>query len=138
MEREQQITKLINVLRRTALSVEGEASKEVVDQAIGQYNRVLSALTELDEGVGPVFVPLEEGTGPEAVAAACRQLASYYRDEVGLAEPLFDTDAFREFWQKSAQDLEEVGDFIRESIEKMKEKKRKHEAHSNGAEDSES
>jgi hypothetical protein len=137
MEREQQITKLVNVLRRTAASVQGDASAEVTKQAIGQYNRVLSTLSDLDEGAKAIFVPLEDDTGPEAVEASCHQLAAYFRDETGIADTFFDTDAFKDFWQKSAQDLEEVGDYIRESIEKMKAKKRRHEtheAHENGEE----
>jgi hypothetical protein len=135
MEREQQITKLVNVLRRTAASVEGDVSEEVILQAIGQYNRVLEALSDLDEGAKAIFIPLKDDTGAEAVAASCYQLAAYFRDETGIADTFFDTDAFKDFWQKSAQDLEEVGDYIRESIEKMKEKKRRHktaETHENG------
>lgn len=132
MEREQQITKLVNVLRRTAASVEGEASEEVIKQAIGQYNRVLSALSDLDEGAKAIFIPLKDDAGADAVGASCHQLAAYFHDETVISDSFFDTDAFKDFWQKSAQDLEEVGDFIRESIEKMKAKKRGQEMQ-NGA-----
>lgn len=134
MEREQQITKLVNVLRRTAASVQGDVSEEVTKQAIGQYNRVLSALSDLDEAAKAIFIPLEDDTGAEAVAASCYQLAAYFHDETGFTDTFFDSDAFKDFWQKSAQELEEVGDFIRESIEKMKARKRGKEMQ-NGAEE---
>ena len=123
MERAQQLTKLVNVLRRTARSVRGETSAEVVEQAIGQYNRVLSALSELDNELEALFVSLPDGSDPGVVASACRQLAAYYRDEVGQPENPFDSDSFKDFWKSSAQDLEDVGDFIRDSIARMQEKK---------------
>ncbi len=133
MEREQQITKLVNVLRQTARSLHDEASTEVVDQASGQYNRVLDALTELDTEVGTLFLPIAEGADSDVVAAACRRLAAYYRDEVGHADTPFDADSFKDFWRRSAQDLEDVGDFIRDGIARMQER-REQKTHKNGEE----
>jgi hypothetical protein len=123
MEREQQLTKLVNVLRRTARSVRGETSADVVEQAIGQYNRVLSALSDLDNELEALFVPLADGSDPGVVASSCRQLAAYYRDEVSQPDNPFDSESFKGFWKSSAQDLEDVGDFIRDSIARMQEKK---------------
>lgn len=131
MEREQQITKLVNVLRQTARSLHGDASTEVVEAAIGQYNRVLSTLSKLDEDVESLFVPITEGAGSDVVAADCRRLASYYRDEVGHTDTPFDSDSFRDFWKKSAEDLEDVGDFIRDGIARMQERQ-KAKPHRNG------
>jgi len=133
MEREQQITKLVSVLRRTARSLHDETSPDVIDQAVGQYNRVLSALSRLDEEVEALFIPIVEGTGSDVVAAACRQLAAYYSDEASQSETPFDSDSFRDFWRKSAEDLEDVGDFIRDSIARMQEKKEA-KPHRNGEE----
>jgi hypothetical protein len=135
MEREQKVTKLINVLRRTASSVSNEPSEEVVGQAIGQYNRVYDTLAAMDQDLSTLFVKLSDGATAAEVAAACRQLAAYYRDEISVADTLLDPDSFKEFWKKSAQDLEDLGDFIRGSIERMQEKARKHEASSNGSDD---
>jgi len=132
MEREQQITKLVNVLRQTARSLHGETSVEVVDQALGQYNRVLSTLSESDEELGVLFVPLAEGTGSDVVTAACRRLAAYYRDEVSHGDTPFDADSFRDFWRKSAEDLEDFSDFIRDGIARMQDR-REPKAHKNGA-----
>ena len=133
MEREQQITKLVNVLRQTARSLHNEASAEVVEEAVGQYNRVLSALSKLDEDVQSLFLPITDGTGSDVVAAACRRLAAYYRDEVGHADTPFDADSFKDFWRRSAQDLEDVGDFIRDGIARMQER-REQKTHKNGEE----
>ena len=134
MEREQQITKLVSVLRRTSGSLHADASPEVVEQARGQYNRVLASLSKLDEEVGAVFVPLTEGASADVISAACRQLAAYYSDELEGIETPFDSESFKEFWRKSAKDLEDVGDFIRESISKMQEKKERLRTNKNGEE----
>jgi hypothetical protein len=63
---------------------------------------------------------------------ACRQLAAYYEDEVGRsgawgdwkgvwADPRYgvwvDKRAFKEFWNKSAREIEDLGEHIRETIE---------------------
>jgi hypothetical protein len=55
---------------------------------------------------------------------ACRQLAAYYEDELGPAKGFgrgygfaFDPKMFKEFWEKSAREFEDMGDFIRESID---------------------
>jgi hypothetical protein len=55
---------------------------------------------------------------------AARQLAAYYEDELGPAKGFgraygfaFDPKKFREFWEKSSREFEDMGDFIRESID---------------------
>ena len=62
MEREKELIKLINVLRRTsrmALQSEWTGGKEDAAKfCTDQYNRVLSRLKEIDAGVGSVFDPL--------------------------------------------------------------------------------
>ena len=128
MEREKELIKLINVLRRTsrmALQSEWTGGKE--DAAVfctDQYNRVLARLQELDPGVGTVFEPLPAGSSLTVVAMASRQLAAYYEDELGPTKGFgraygfaFDPNKFREFWEKSAREFEDMGEFIRESID---------------------
>jgi hypothetical protein len=135
MEREKELVKLINVLRRTsrmALQSEWTGGKE--DAAVfctEQYNRVLTRLKELDAGVGAIFEPLPAGSSLTVVAMASRQLAAYYEDELGSARGFgrgygfaFDATKFREFWEKSAREFEDMGEFIRESIDEwLKQKK---------------
>ena len=130
MEREKELVKLINVLRRTgrmALQSEWTGGKEdAAAFCTDQYNRVLARLKELDPGVSVVFEPLAAGSSLTVVAMACRQLAAYYEDEVGRAgwgswDPTqgvwVDKKAFKDFWSKSAREIEDFGEFIRENIE---------------------
>jgi hypothetical protein len=135
MERDKELVKLINVLRRTsrmALQSEWTGGKE--DAAVyctEQYNRVLSRLKELDAGVGAVFQPLPAGSSLTVVAMASRQLAAYFEDELGPSKGFgqgygfaFDPKMFKEFWEKSAREFEDMGEFIRESIDEwLKHKK---------------
>ena len=128
MEREKELVKLINVLRRTsrmALQSEWTGGKE--DAAVfctEQYNRVLTRLKEIDPGVGVIFEPLPAGSSLTVVSMASRQLAAYYEDELGPARGFgraygfaFDSNKFKEFWEKSAREFEDMGEFIRESID---------------------
>ena len=128
MEREKELIKLINVLRRTsrmALQSEWTGGKEdAATFCTEQYNRVLARLKELDPGVGTIFEPLAAGSSLTVVAMACRQLVAYYEDELGPARGFgrgygfgFDSGKFKEFWEKSARDFEDMGEFIRESID---------------------
>jgi hypothetical protein len=116
MEREKELVKLINVLRRTsrmALQSEWTGGKEdAAAFCTDQYNRVLTRLKEMDPGVGAVFEPLPAGSSLTVVAMASRQLAAYYEDELA-----FDPSKFKEFWEKSAREFEDMGEFIRESID---------------------
>jgi hypothetical protein len=135
MEREKELVKLINVLRRTsrmALQSEWTGGKEdAAAFCTEQYNRVLARLKELDPGVGVVFEPLAASSSLTVVAMASRQLAAYYEDELGPSKGFgrgygfaFDSNKFREFWEKSAREFEDMGEFIRESIDEwLKHKK---------------
>jgi hypothetical protein len=131
MEREKELLKLINVLRRTsrmALQSEWTGGKEdAAAYCTDQYNRVLARLKELDPGVSVVFDPLPAGSSLTVVAMASRQLAAYYEDELGPTKGFggrgygygfgVDPRMFREFWDKSAHEFEDLGAFIRESID---------------------
>jgi hypothetical protein len=136
MEREKELSKLVNVLRRTsrmALQSEWTGSSEDASRfCVEQYNRVLVRLKELDPSVAAVFEPLPDGSSLTVAAMACRQLAAYYEDEIGKGagwgewaggcgntkQGLWvDQRAFKEFWNKSARDIEDIGEFIRENID---------------------
>ena len=128
MEREKELLKLVNVLRRTsrmALQSEWTGGKEdAASFCTEQYNRVLARLKEIDPGIGTVFDPLPAGSSLTVVAMAARQLAAYYEDELGPAKHYgrpygfaFDPRTFKEFWEKSSRDIEDLGEFIRESID---------------------
>ena len=126
MEREQEIAKLVNVLRRTSrMALQSEwtgSGQDAATYCVEQYNRVLARLKEIDPDLASVFAPLEQGSSLTVAAMACRQLAAYYEDEVGRHGgwshgARFDTETFKDFWQKSARDIEDLGEYIRESIE---------------------
>jgi hypothetical protein len=136
MEREKELAKLINVLRRTArMALQSEWTGGGQDSAgfcAEQYNRVLARLKEIDANVSSVFEPLPAGSSLTVVAMACRQLAAYYEDELGSSKGFgkahgfaFDSQMFKEFWEKSAREIEDLGEFIRESIEEWARQKKK-------------
>jgi hypothetical protein len=141
MERDKELSKLVNVLRRTArMAMQGEWTGSTEDAAAfcaDKYNRVLTRLKELEPAVAPIFEPLPANSSLTVVAMACRQLSAYFDDEApggregwrgegrgfkGVwADPRagiwVDKRAFKEFWAKSARDIEDLGEFIRERIE---------------------
>src|SRR5215213_2391786 len=143
MEREKEITKLINVLRRTSrTALQSELTGGGPDAAsfcVEQYNRVLARLREIDPDVGAVFAPLPAGSSLTVVAMACRQLAAYYEDEVeadkgwGKAYNFgIGAQPFKDFWQKSAREVEDLGEFIRENIDEWTRQKRHRTRHGAG------
>jgi hypothetical protein len=135
MEREKELAKLVNVLRRTSrMALQSEwtgSSQDAARFCVEQYNRVLARLKEIDPDVANVFDPLATDSSLTVAAMACRQLAAYYEDEVGRAGwgewggvwgdtrhgAWADKKAFKDFWNKSAREIEDFGEFIRENIE---------------------
>src|SRR5438128_11814400 len=128
MEREKELAKLINVLRRTSrMAMQSEWTGSGQDAAAfctEQYNRVLTRLKEIDAGVSTVFEPLPKDSSLTVVAMACRQLAAYYEDELGPQKGFgraaygfhFDPSMFRDFWQKSSREFEDLGEYICEGV----------------------
>lgn len=138
MERQKEIVKLVNVLRRTARMAQQAhwtgGAEDAVSFSIDRYNRVLARLNELDEGLDAIFEPLPEDSSLSVVALACRQLAAYYEDEVRgsgnwgrVYGAAFDTDSFKNFWRQSARDIEDLGEYIRENIETWANQHKKHD-----------
>jgi hypothetical protein len=126
MEREKEIEKLVNVLRRTSrMALQSEwtgGSGDAASFCVEQYNRVLARLKQIDSDLATVFDPLPAESSLTVAAMACRQLAAYYEDEVGSTwgrgyAVSFDPKVFKDFWQKSAREIEDLGEFIRESID---------------------
>ncbi len=136
MERERELAKLVNVLRQTArMAFHSARSGSAQDSAtfcVEQYNRVLTRLKEIDPSVGGIFQPLAAGSSLIVTAIACRQLAAYYEDEVGgvwgwdrACGVGFDAQAFKGFWNKSAQELEGLGEFLRDCFAEWVNQRRK-------------
>jgi len=135
MERDKEIAKLVNVLRRTArMAMQSEwtgGSQDAGSFCVEQYNRVLARLKEIDAEITPIFAPLPHDSSLSVAAMACRQLAAYYEDEVGGHRGWgraygigIDPDTFKDFWCKSAKEIEDLGEFIRESIQEWARQKK--------------
>jgi hypothetical protein len=140
MEKEKEIRKLVHVLVHTARMAfqsewTGAGDKDAAAVCVERHNRILARFVELDPGVTAVFDPLPAEASLSAAAIACRQLASYYEDEIGWSsrvrhacESASDPKAFKEFWRKSARDVQDFGEFMREcSAEWARRRKGKNE-----------
>ena len=129
MERDKEIRKLVHVLIQTARAAfqsewTGSGSSDAASLCVERHNRILARLKELDPGLSAVFEPLPPECSMTAAAIACRQLASYYEDEIGWSSrwrhaygEACDPRAFKEFWRKSARDVQDLGEFMRECSE---------------------
>ncbi|MBI3949048.1 MAG: hypothetical protein HY314_01130 [Acidobacteria bacterium] len=139
-EKEQEIRKLVNVLRRTArLAAQagwgwacGAQSQEHTAQyCVQQYNRIFDRLKEIDPSVATVFGPLAEDTPLEVVIIACRQLAAYYEEDLeateegrrhrhrdwgSFYETAYEAGPFKILFGRGFKDLEELGKIIRECM----------------------
>ena len=141
MERETEIARLVNVLRQTArMAMQSEwtgGAQDTAGYCSEQYNRVLGRLKELEPGIANVFEPLPPGSSLMVAAMACRQLAAYFEDEAGRGRHRggrghafrFDGSTIKEFWRESAQEMEDLGEFIRESVEEWARRKNRRAGH---------
>lgn len=82
---ENERVKLLNVLRRIARAAGYAAwvkrEPEAARFCVAQYNKVLARLTELEPNLGGLFTSLADGTSPEVVRMAARELGAYFEDE---------------------------------------------------------
>jgi len=128
MEKDQELIKLVNVLRRTSrMAMQAHwtgGNGGAAAHCVGQYNRVRARMAEVEPSVDTLFEPLPDDSTLTVVAMACRQLAAYYEDEIAEASgwgrvygAAFDTESFKDFWHKSASEIEDLGEYIRENIE---------------------
>lgn len=89
MERE--IVKLLNVLRRIARAARfaewTRSGPDATQFCVGQYNRVLARLSELEPAIKPLFAPLNESASPEVIRMASRELLAYFEVEEPVCIP---------------------------------------------------
>jgi hypothetical protein len=84
MERDKEIGKLINVLRRIARAATHAAWTRDAGAArfcALQYNKVLARFSELEPAAAPLFTPLAESASADVVRIAAHELAAYFLDE---------------------------------------------------------
>ena len=142
MERQKEIDKLLNVLRRmarTARMNQWTGTREQADEySIEQYNRILERLKALDgSGVLDLFVSLPQGSSWSTVANACRDVGAFYEDEpahnggpgrawggvwAGKHGIWIDRSAFTSGFP---QEVHELGNFIREKVTEWQEQRRR-------------
>ena len=116
MEREKEIARLVNVLRKTArMAMHSQwtgSAEDAAGYAVDQYNRVLARLKELAPEIGSVFEPLAPGSSLRVTGMACRQLSAYFEEEAGRVRPWVD-----DFMRETAREFDEFGEFIRKNVE---------------------
>jgi len=84
MERDRELAKLINVLRRIARAAGHAAWSSDPDAArfcALQYNKVFARVSELEPAAAPLFAALPESASAEVTRIAAHELASYFEDE---------------------------------------------------------
>ncbi len=139
MEREKEIARLVNVLRQTArMAMQSEWTGGASDTAaycVEQYNRVLGRLRDLEPGIVSVFEPLPPESSLTVAAMACRQLGAYFEEEGGRGRHhwgpraqafRFDASTLKDIWREGAQEMEDLGEYIRESVEEWARRSRRH------------
>jgi hypothetical protein len=79
---EQEIVKLLNVLRLTARAARyaewTRSASDATQFCVAQYNRILARLGELEPAIKPLFTPLEETASPQVIRMAARELIAYF------------------------------------------------------------
>ncbi len=128
MEKEQELKKMINVLRQTArtamMSEWTGSAKDAAAVCVERHNRILARLKEIEPAVSSIFEPLPAETSLAAAAMACRQLAAYFEEEAGWFPGWArayaigcDPERFKDIWRRSAGDVREFGEFMRECMD---------------------
>ena len=79
---EQEIVKLLNVLRLTARAARyaewTRSGSDATQFCIVQHNRILARLGELEPAIKPLFPPLDETASPQVMRMAVRELIAYF------------------------------------------------------------
>lgn len=88
MERDKELAKLINVLRRIVRAAGHAAWSRDPDAArfcALQYNKVLARVCELEPATAPLFVALPESASADVIKIAAQELAAFFEDESSSA-----------------------------------------------------
>lgn len=91
---EQEIVKLLNVLRLTARAARyfewTKSASEASEFCIVQYNRILARLSELEPTIKPLFPPLDQTASPQVIRMAARELIAYFEVDEPRVQPVPD------------------------------------------------
>ena len=90
MEKDREIKRLTNVLRRVARAALYAAWRGAAPDAArfcaAQYNRILARLRELEPAVEQLFAPVAADASPAVTRLAARELAAYFEEEEAAGE----------------------------------------------------
>ena len=84
MERDREIAKLVNVLRRIARAASHAAWSRDLEAArfcVLQYNKVRTRISELEPAIATLFTALPDNASPDVTRIAAHELAAYFEDE---------------------------------------------------------
>jgi hypothetical protein len=85
MERDREISKLVNVLQSIARALQyvawNNAPEDATTFCVAQYNRVLSRLREIEPAISELFTELPANAPAQVVRIATHELAAYFEDE---------------------------------------------------------
>ena len=84
MERDRELAKLINVLRRIARAASHAGwSRDAAAARFCalQYNKVLARVAEIEPAVATLFVALPENASADVIRIAAHELGAYFEDE---------------------------------------------------------
>ena len=83
---EQETLKLLNVLRRiyraAGYAAWTRAGTDATQFLVGQYNRILARLTEIEPAANALFTPLSDSASPEVIRIATRELYAYFETDI--------------------------------------------------------
>lgn len=82
---EKETVKLLNVMRRIARAASYaswvKAEPEAISFCVGQYNRVLARLAELEPATRTLFTSLNDSSSAEVIRIAAREVLSYFEPD---------------------------------------------------------
>jgi hypothetical protein len=85
MEKDREVIKLVNVLRRIARATRYIEWNNVPEDAarfcVAQYNKVLKRLRELEPAIVTLFTELPDSATPRVISIAAHELSAYFSDE---------------------------------------------------------
>lgn len=88
---EQEVVKLLNVMRRIARAARyaewTRSGPDATQFCAAQYNRVLARLGELEPAIKPLFTPVNDSASPQVIRMAAHELIAYFEgdDEAAFA-----------------------------------------------------
>ena len=82
---EKETVRLLNVMRRIARAASYaswvKSEPESISFCVGQFNRVLARLGELEPATRTLFTSLDDGASPDVIRIAAREVLAYFEPD---------------------------------------------------------